>query len=425
LHDSDAQAFVLDHDYVDLIDSLSPHLPCLQRLIVLNANSRSGRTLNYEALLHQSFAAEPPVQAEADDVRALAYTSGTTGKPKGAVITQRQMLASLANNLIEIPVPRERPALLVLPFFTGYGAYQIFCALYTLSPMIIHRHFEAANALQAIERHSIAQVAVVPTMLVALCNAANAQVCNLKSLELLIYGGSVIAPTVLRNAMRLFKCGFCQVYGMVEAGGYVMFLTPEDHAQSVKLSEKRLLSTGRAAQYAQIRLVDEQGHDVPAHTHGELIVKSDSTVSGYWKQPQLTDETIREGWLYTGDIAYQDEDGYIYLVDRKKEMVISGGVNIYPSEVEAVLYRHPAVSQAAVIGVPDEYWGEALKAVVELKKGVHATEREIIEFCQQHLAGHKKPKTVDFVDRLPVSSTGKVSKVELRKKYWSGLERKI
>lgn len=425
LHDSEAQALVVDQEYVELIASLPADLPCLQRVVVFNANDGVGRTLDYEAFLQKNSANEPPVQAEPDDIRALAYTSGTTGMPKGAVITQRQMLASMANNLIEIAIPRERPALLVLPFFTGYGAYQVFCALYTLSPMIIHRHFEAADTLRAIERHSVAQVALVPTMLVALCNAPNAQSCDLKSLELVIYGGSVIAPTVLKNAMDLFKCGFCQVYGMVEAGGYVMFLTPEDHAQSMKSSEKRLLSTGRAAQYAEIKLVDEQAHEVPARTHGELLVKSDSTVSGYWKQPELTAETIRDGWLYTGDIAYRDEDGYIYLVDRKKEMIISGGVNIYPSEVEAVLYRHAAVAQAAVIGVPDEYWGEALKAVVELKNGMHATEREIIDFCQQHLAGHKKPKSVEFVDRLPISSTGKVAKLEIRKRYWSGLERQI
>jgi acyl-CoA synthetase (AMP-forming)/AMP-acid ligase II len=214
---------------------------------------------------------------------------------------------------------------------------------------------------------------------------------------------------------------------MQEAGGFVFFLTPDDHAglDGSEASEKKLLSCGRIAQFAQIRLLDGNGNDAKPGEHGELIVKSEATVSGYWKNPEMTALTIRDGWVYTGDIAYRDEEGYIYIADRKKDMIVSGGMNIYPAEVEAAIYKHPSVAQVAVIGVPDDRWGEAVKAVIELKKGAKATEEEIIDFCRQHLASQKKPKSIDFVDALPVSNSGKVSKAEIRERYWQGRERRV
>lgn len=424
LNHSEAKAVVADHEYLPLLESISSQLPSVKHVIRLGEGKADG--LDFENMLEKSPGSEPAVEVFPDDVRALGYTSGTTGMPKGCIITHRQMLASLANYLIEIPVPREHATLLPVPFYTGYGAFQCFGAPYSRSTMIILRRFQPAQVFEAIERHRIAHMCIVPTMIIAMCNSPDIGKHDLSSLRLIGYGGSVIAPAVLKSAISVLKCSFCQVFGMLEAGGFVVFLTPEDHVlDGSDAKEKRLLSTGREAQYAEIRLVDDNGADVAPNEHGELIVRSDSSVSGYWKMPEKTAETIRDGWVYTGDVAYRDEDGYIFVADRKKEMIVSGGMNIYPAEIETVLYTHPAVAQAAVIGVPDERWGEAVKAIIELKQGAHATEEQIIDYCRERLASYKKPKSVDFVERLPISSSGKVAKRELRERFWQGRERRV
>jgi long-chain acyl-CoA synthetase len=425
LNNAEAKAIVIDAQYLTLIDGIAGQVPELKHVIRLGDDREGG--LGYEALLQESSPDEPQVDVSPDDARALGYTSGTTGSPKGCFVTHRQTLAGLVNYLIEIPVPRERSTLLIVPFFTGYGNYMIYCALYTRSTMVIHKQFQPVQVLESIEKHKIAHMCVVPTMLVGLLNFHEIDKYDLSSLQLIVYGGSVIAAAVLKAAMAKFKCDFCQVYGMQEAGGFVFFLTPDDHAglDGSEASEKKLLSCGRIAQFAQIRLLDGNGNDAKPGEHGELIVKSEATVSGYWKNPEMTALTIRDGWVYTGDIAYRDEEGYIYIADRKKDMIVSGGMNIYPAEVEAAIYKHPSVAQVAVIGVPDDRWGEAVKAVIELKKGAKATEEEIIDFCRQHLASQKKPKSIDFVDALPVSNSGKVSKAEIRERYWQGRERRV
>jgi acyl-CoA synthetase (AMP-forming)/AMP-acid ligase II len=425
LQNAEAKALVADDQYVASLDSIAAQVPTLKHLIRLGGDEN--HALNYEKLISGQAATEPAVEVLPDDVRGLGYTSGTTGNAKGCVVTHRQVLAGLANYLIEIAVPRNRATLLTVPFFTGYGSYMVYCAPYSRSTMVIHRQFNPAKVFEDVQRYKIAHMCVVPTMIVGMINSPDLTKYDLGSLQLIVYGGSVIAAEVLKRAMEAFKCGFCQVYGMQEAGGFVFFLTPDDHRSldGSEAAQKKMLSCGRIAQFGQIRLIDGEGRDVRYGEHGELLVKSDATISGYYKNPEMTAQTIRDGWVVTGDIAYQDEEGYVYIADRKKDMIVSGGMNVYPAEVEAAIYKHPAVAQVAVIGVPDERWGEAVKAVIELKKGAKATEDEIIEFCKQHLASQKKPKSVDFVDALPVTNAGKVSKKEIRDKYWQGRERRV
>ena len=424
LDHSEAKAVIVDEQYLPLIGSLGSQLQSLKHLIRMGEGGAGG--LDYESLLAQHSSAEPAVEVLPDDLRALVYTSGTTGMPKGCMTTHRQSLSSFANLLIEIPVPLEQPTLLPVPFFTGFGAHLCLDAPYSRSTMVILKRFQPTAVFEAIERYRIAHMCLVPTMITALCNAPDIGNYDLGSLRLIIYGGSPIAPTVLKRAMAALPCGFCQVFGTAEAGGLVAYLTPADHAlDGSEIKEKRLLSTGREALYAEIRLVDDNGAEVPSNEPGEVIVRSESSFSGYWKMPEKTAETIRDGWVYTGDVAYRDEDGYIFIADRKKEMIVSGGVNIYPAEIEAVLYAHPAVAQAAVIGVPDPHWGEAVKAVIELKKGAQTTPEQIIDFCKERLSGYKKPKSVEFVESLPVSSSGKVAKRELRERYWQGQVRRV
>lgn len=429
INHSEAKAVLVDHKYLPIICSIVPELPCVQHVIRFDddeANRDEMNVCDYETLLRQSTSNEPPVEVFPDDVRAFSYTSGTTGVPKGCIVTHRQMLASHANSLIEIPIPRDEPTLLAVPFFTGYGASRLLLALYNRSTLIIQGQFQPVEVFKAIERYRISHICLVPTMIISLCNSPDIENHDLSSLRLIGYGGSVIAPVVLKQAMRTFKCGFWQAFGGTEVGGLVAFLTPEDHLlDGSEAKEKRLLSCGREAQFAEIRFVDDKERDVAPYELGELIVKCDSLSSGYWKMPEKTAETFRNGWVFTGDVGYRDADGYIYIADRKKDMIVSGGMNIYPAEIETVLYTHPAVAQAAVIGVPDDHWGEAVKAVIELKKGAQATEQQIIEFCRGYLGSYKKPKSVDFVESLPVSSGGKVVKRELREQYWQGRERRV
>jgi acyl-CoA synthetase (AMP-forming)/AMP-acid ligase II len=224
---------------------------------------------------------------------------------------------------------------------------------------------------------------------------------------------------LLKKALTLFPCGFAQMYGQTESGPFTTVLKPEDHV--LDGSEKRLArlaSSGRAALNYEVRIVDGDDADVPTGQVGELIVRSEAMMIGYWQMPDETLKKLRGGWLHTGDLARMDEDDYVYIVERKNDMIISGGVNIYPREVEEVLYSHPDVSEASVIGLPDEHWGEVVKAVIVLKEtDKRVTEAEIIEFCGDRLAGYKKPKSVDFWEALPKSSTGKILKKEIRKQY--------
>jgi acyl-CoA synthetase (AMP-forming)/AMP-acid ligase II len=223
---------------------------------------------------------------------------------------------------------------------------------------------------------------------------------------------------LLKKALSIFPCGFAQLYGQTESGPFTTVLKPEDHVlDGTEKSLARLASSGKPAVNYEIKIVDEQDNDVAVGEVGEIIGRSEAIMIAYWQMPEETQKKLKNGWLYTGDLGKFDEDGYVYIVERKNDMIISGGVNVYPREIEEVLYRHPAVSEASVIGLPDEHWGEVVKAVIVLKEGAQASEAEIIEFCGKNLAGFKKPKTVDFCKELPKSPQGKILKKEIRKQY--------
>jgi fatty-acyl-CoA synthase len=243
-------------------------------------------------------------------------------------------------------------------------------------------------------------------------------------LRLLYYGASPIAEQTLRRAMEVFGCGFIQSYGMTEATQALTFLSPEDHQRAVRHDPHLLLAAGRAAAGTEIRIVDGHDEPVPKGTPGEILARGPQLMRGYWNRPNETADTLRGGWLHTGDVG-RIEGGYLYVQDRLKDMIISGGENVYPRMVEDVLSRHPAIAEVAVIGVPDERWGETVKAVVVLRPGAEATEGEIIAFCRGRLGGFERPRTVDFVDALPRTATGKVLKRALRAPYWSGEERRV
>ncbi|GAG99516.1 unnamed protein product [marine sediment metagenome] len=259
--------------------------------------------------------------------------------------------------------------------------------------------------------------------MVAMLNLPDLDKYDINSMKLMWYGASPMPLEVLKKGMKVFGPIFAQGYGQSESGPAISHLSKEDHdvLNRPEAEQKKLMSAGRPDIGVQVRIVDDAGNDVKLGEMGEIIVQSKQIMVEYWHKPDDTKDSIRDGWLYTGDMGYYDEQGYIYIVDRRKDLIIPGGENVYPREVEEVLYRHPTVLEAAVIGIPDPYWVERVHAVVVLKKGASTTDKELIAFCKEHIAGYKAPKSVEFVDSLPKNPAGKILKRELRAKYWTDL----
>jgi acyl-CoA synthetase (AMP-forming)/AMP-acid ligase II len=286
--------------------------------------------------------------------------------------------------------------------------------------MFIRREggFNPADVLSFIEKERITRCQMVPTMIHALLQIPDVERFDLSSLRLIMYAGAPMPVELLKKALQVFPCGFAQMYGQTESGPLTTILKPEDHI--LDGSEKRLqrlASSGKAVIDYEIRIINNRGVDVQVGEVGEIIGRSEAMMKGYWQLPEETEKKLKDGWLYTGDLGKFDEDGYVYIVERKNDMIISGGVNIYPREIEEVLYKHPAVSEASVIGVPDEHWGEVAKAIIVLKEGASVSEEEIIKFCGEHLASYKKPKSVEFWKELPKSPQGKILKKVIREAF--------
>jgi acyl-CoA synthetase (AMP-forming)/AMP-acid ligase II len=278
--------------------------------------------------------------------------------------------------------------------------------------------FNPDEVLEYISKERISRCQFVPTMIHSLIQVPDVSKYDLSSLKLILYAGSSMPVELLKKALEIFPCGFAQLYGQTESGPFTTVLKPEDHIlDGTEKSVARLASSGKPALNYEIRIVDENDNDVTAGEVGEIIGRSEAMMIGYWQMPEETEKKLKNGWLHTGDLGRFDEEGYVYVVERKNDMIISGGVNVYPREIEEVLYRHPAVSEVSVIGLPDEHWGEIVKAVIVLKAGAEATEDEIKEFCGKNLAGFKKPKSIDFWKELPKSPQGKILKKEIRKHF--------
>lgn len=381
----------------------------------------------YEALLASASSEEPAGSAAVggDDPVLILYTGGTTGQPKGALHTHNSLFAGMINQTVaERIVPVDVYMLTGQMFHIPVGLAINYLA--HGCPVVLI-NFDAKLALEVIEKERVSAFLGITTMLNWMMAVDNFSDYDLSSLRNIQYGGGPMPHTVVESALASLPCTLIQGYGQTE-GMTMSFLSQEDHARALQgIHPERLASCGREGFMTTIAVVDGTGNPVPrdGKTPGEIIVRSEANMVGYWRRPDLTAETLRDGWMWTGDVAVWDEESYVFIVDRAKDMIISGGENIYSTQVEAAIHEHPAVLESAVFGIPDAEWGESVKAVVVLKPGMQATQAEIIATAARHLASYQKPKSVDFVDSLPKAPTGKILKRMLRDPYWEKGERAV
>lgn len=411
---SESVGLICTSDMEEKVRQMRESSPVLKHVI-----STGGSFSSYEDLLGRASDEEPAADVAPDDVAMIMYTSGATGFPKGVVATQRNIMANTNTMCLELGIVPEDITLLVMPIFHNGGLWPTMSLVYRGGTVILMARFDPDAVLQTIQDHRVTFLNLVPTMLLRLVSHPRLSSYDLGSLRAIKYAGAPIALEQLKNAMRLLgPHRFCTGLGSTESNGNLISMRTSEHALEGPMASK-LGSVGKDGMGVEIAIVDEQGKEVPHGTVGEIIGRGDNIARGYWKLPEESADTFRDGWLYTGDMGYRDEDGYVFIVDRKKDIIISGGENVSSREVEEALYRHPAIHEVTVFGVPDKEWGEAVKAVVALKPEFRdkVDEAALIEFCRTLLAGYKRPRSVDFVSELPKNAAGKIDKAGLKRHY--------
>ncbi len=429
IDDSGAPVLAVHSDYLPALTDMGSTLPSVRRIVIIG-DSRAAcadpRSVSFEEWTDGCAAEDPGHVGGPDEVSMQLYTSGTTGMPKGVMLTNANLSTAIAEAGITFSITDDTVSLVAMPLFHIGGSGWALCAMSRGGRSIILRDVDPTLLLELIATERITEMFVVPAVLMLLLATPALVDTDLSSLRLIFYGASPISEDVLVKCMTAFGCAFCQVYGMTETTGAITALPFEDHDPD---GPRRglLRSAGKPHQSVALRVVDpDSGRDAALGEVGEVWTRSSYNMAGYWGKPEETAATIdADGWLRTGDAGYFDAKGYLYLHDRIKDMVVSGGENIYPAEVENVLLSHPAVVDAAVIGVPDEKWGETVKAIVVLAPGETLDERGVIEHCRSGLAHYKCPTSVDATDALPRNPSGKILKRELRAPYWGGKERSI
>lgn len=419
LEDSRPVALVVEPEFVPTIDSLRARLASVRHFIVFGEECNGWR--GYESLLAAASDAEPRAEIRPDDVLCLTYSSGTTGAPKAAMLTHRAALNNCRAAVEQLLGLTEADVgLAVMPLFHVGGMwYHLFPSFASGGTTVIQSAFDSRAVLTAIRVRGVTHVHLVPTMIAALLEDPQLQREELGGLRTIYYAASSIPIAMLTRAMEVFAgCGFVQSFGSTEAG-CVTALTPADHLSAVRdPGRQRLpLSCGRPFAGAQVQIRDGSGKPVPQGEIGDIAVRSDRIMAGYWNNASATAQTVVDGWLYTGDVGFLDEAGYLTIVDRKHDMIVTGGENVYPREVEDVLYEDPAIAEAAVFAIPDPRWVERVAAAVVLKPGQATTVEDIRARASRRLASYKCPKTVVFVESLPKNATGKILKRELRTQY--------
>ena len=422
LNDADCEILFVGRDFYSIVEKILIDCPKLKAVIAMDDGHELWAA--FEPWRGANPATDPMLPIAADDDVIQLYTSGTTGHPKGVQLTNANYLSIFAC-LGSAPLGQYEPddvVLIAMPFFHVAGVNIGLLTLAQGAQGIVLGETDPAEILRLIDAKKVTYAFLVPALILFVLQHPKAAQMDFSSLKNISYGASPISDEVLLRAKEVFGCGFLQVYGLTETTGGGTFLLPEDHDPA----RGKLRSCGRPAPGHEVRVVDGDGRSVPTGDVGEIQIRSGNVMKGYWNKQDATAKAVcGERWFSTGDAGFFDADGYLYIHDRVKDMIVSGGENIYPAEVENAIMGHPAVADVAVIGVPDERWGEAVKAIVVKKPGVAGEPSEIISFARERIAGYKLPKSVDFIDALPRNPSGKVLRKDLRKPYWEGRTRQV
>jgi acyl-CoA synthetase (AMP-forming)/AMP-acid ligase II len=424
---SEANSLFIGPELLETVQSLRPRLPNVKNFISFEKDIP--RTTRYDDLLASSVREEPEPIVKEDDPLFIFYTSGTTGVPRGALYNQRRAMEDTRRSALTLGLAYGDRQIQILPLFHIGGTKNFWCYYFVGGSNVIMPQisFDPAATLRAIQDENATDIHIVPTHLAAILALPDVDQYDLSHLKRMFYAASPMPLELLKKGMAKWGPIFVQGYGATEDGPNVTALSRRQHNVLDRPAEEQgvLASAGFPQIGVHVRIVDDEGKDLAPGEVGEIIVRSKSIMLEWWEKPDETSETVKNGWLHTGDMGRYDEKGYIYIVDRKKDMIISGGENIFPREIEEILYGHPAVQEAAVIGIPDPYWVEKVHAIIALKKGKSANEKELIDFCKERLARFKAPKSVEFTGSLPKNPAGKILKKLLREKYWEGKDRKI
>lgn len=424
LNDSQSEILFVDKHFAPMIQEIGSDAETVKTIIHLEEGAPEGM-LSYEDLIANHEPCEDAMRMD-DDLAGLFYTGGTTGFPKGVMVSQKALwynnmaLGGQANFKSDSIYLHTAPMFHMADLAAGGGA------MMAGGTHVYVPSFEPVSTMNAIADHNVTHALLVPTMLGMVMQHPEFDVAKFQSVTNYLYGASPMPEGLLRQAMALLPdVEFSQAYGQTEMAPLVTILDPKDHVLEGERS-KQIRSAGRPAWGCEIKIVDEDGNEVSKGTVGEIAARSPGNMLGYWQQPEQTAETLVDGWVHTGDGAYQDEDGFVYIVDRMKDMIVSGGENVFSAEVESALSTHPDVAAACVVGIPSEQWGEAVHAIIIPAEGASPDAAAIIAHCKDQIAGYKCPRSIDFRNEpFPLSGAGKVLKRDLRAPYWEGQEKSV
>ena len=421
IEDSGARFFIVGADVIDLVDQAVASLASKPRMIAIGFDRDGYERL--EAWIETAEPRDPRLEGDPEDDVIQVYTSGTTGAPKGVRLTNRNYLAVFRFTMASGGLCYEPgdTVLAAMPFFHVAGANIALIAMASGARSAILRDAAPQLILDLIGKERINHAFLAPALIQMLMQAPGIERADLSSMRTLTYGASPISEDLLKRAAARFRCEFVQLYGMTETCGAGTFLSHADHDPA----KGKVRSCGIAWPGLELKIVDEDGNEVERGAVGEVLIRSPVVMKGYWNKLEATAAAIRDGWMLTGDAAYMDEDGYVFIYDRMKDMIRTGGESVYPAEVENALSGHPAIADVAVIGVPDDRWGETVKALIVLKPGAPPDAADIVAWTRGRIAHFKAPKSVDFVDVIPRNATGKILRRELREPYWKGRDRRV
>ncbi|HBB18270.1 MAG TPA: hypothetical protein DCZ97_15190 [Syntrophus sp. (in: bacteria)] len=433
MNDAGARVLIADPRFRETVDRMRADLPTVEKIIWTGDKRddlpEGGRDLRYEEIIAGVSTRVFEVDVAETDIAQIYYTSGTTGRPKGVMLTHRNVTVHALGTIAELHLTDRDVWLHAAPLFHLADAWATWAITWVGGTHILAGEFDSPTVLAAMEREGVTLTNLIPTMLNMLVNDPGVKDHDYSRLRVLLSGGAPIAPEVVRRIVDTFQCDYIQTYGMTETSPYLTLSILKGHLMQ-KSPEEQLRfksKTGREFIATELKVVADDGREIKKDEKevGEIIVRGDTVTPGYWQLPEETARAIRNGWLYTGDMAVMDEEDYVTIVDRRKDMIVTGGENVYSTEVENILYMHPAVLECAVVGVPDEKWGEAVKGIVVLKPACKATEEELITFCKERIARYKSPKSIDFILVLPKTGSGKIEKKKLRDPYWTDATKKI